>query len=198
MAKLYFYYSAMNAGKTTTLLQSSYNYHERGMRTLLLTPFVDNRYGRGKITSRIGLESDAETFDSTTDLFSLIAEDQATAPLDCVMIDEAQFLNRTQVFQLGRVCDELEIPVLTFGIRTDFQGEPFEGSKYLLAWADNLKELKAICQCGRKATMVLRRNAAGNVVRDGEQVSIGGNDKYVSMCRQHFNEAFYPPVQEQV
>jgi len=190
MSKLYFYYSSMNAGKTTTLLQSSYNYQERGMGTLLLTPRVDNRFGEGRITSRIGLAAPATPFDASTDLFELAREASAN-PIHCVMVDEAQFLTRDQVFQLGRVCDELQLPVLTFGIRTDFQGEPFEGSKYLLAWADNLKEIKAICQCGRKATMVLRIDTEGKVVRTGAQVEIGGNDHYVSMCRAHFTEAFY-------
>jgi thymidine kinase len=191
MAKLYFYYSAMNAGKTTTLLQSSYNYHERGMNTLLLTPRVDDRHGTSQITSRIGLAADAVTFGYDCDLYTLIDEAHRDTEIHCVMVDEAQFLTRTQVFQLGCVCDQIRIPVLTFGIRTDFQGEPFEGSKYLLAWADNLKEIKAICKCGRKATMVLRIDESGRVVRAGEQVAIGGNDRYVSVCREHFNEAFY-------
>ncbi len=191
MSKLYFYYSAMNAGKTTTLLQSSYNYHERGMQTFLLTPAMDNRFGTGQITSRIGLKAPANMFEPETDLFLMIQEHLQSEPVDCVMVDEAQFLSRDQVFQLCRVCDELKIPVLTFGIRTDFQGEPFEGSKYLMAWADSLREIKAICGCGRKATMVLRIDEQGNVVRDGAQVDIGGNDRYVSMCRQHFVEAYY-------
>lgn len=191
MSKLYFYYSAMNAGKTTTLLQSSYNYQERGMKTFLLTPALDNRFGTGQITSRIGLKAPANTFEPETDLFLMIEEHLKSEPVDCVMVDEAQFLSREQVFQLCRVCDELKIPVLTFGIRTDFQGEPFEGSKYLMAWADSLREIKAICRCGRKATMVLRIDEAGAVVRDGAQVDIGGNDRYVSMCREHFAEAYY-------
>ncbi|MCB1691122.1 MAG: thymidine kinase [Pseudomonadales bacterium] len=191
MAKLYFYYSSMNAGKTTTLLQSSYNYQERGMETLLLTPAIDDRYGAGRITSRIGLAAPATIFDRSEDLFVLIEKALAERPFHCVMVDEAQFLTRQQVFQLGLVCDRLKVPVLTFGIRTDFRGEPFEGSKYLLAWADNLKEIKAICRCGRKATMVLRLDENGLVVTAGDQVAIGGNDRYVSMCREHFNEAFY-------
>lgn len=191
MAKLYFYYSSMNAGKTTTLLQSSYNYQERGMETLLLTPLIDNRYGEGQITSRIGLKAPATTFGIDTNLFDLISASHRHKEFHCVMVDEAQFLTRSQVFELGRVCDELKVPVLTFGIRTDFQGEPFEGSKYLLAWADNVKEIKAICQCGRKATMVLRIDEAGRVVRSGEQVAIGGNDRYLSMCREHFVAAFH-------
>lgn len=191
MAKLYFYYSAMNAGKTTTLLQSSYNYNERGMDTMLLTPRIDDRFGPGLITSRIGLEAPAEVFDEQTDLFKLAETSNRASEIHCIMVDEAQFLTREQVFQLGLICDRLDIPVLAFGIRTDFQGEPFEGSKYLLAWADNLKEIKAICRCGRKATMVLRIDEDGIVVRDGAQVEIGGNDHYISMCREHFNEAFY-------
>lgn len=186
MAKLYFYYSSMNAGKSTALLQSSYNYRERGMHTLVLAPQLDDRYGVGKITSRIGLETDAEIFARDTDLLELIAEAHAKEPLHCVLIDEAQFLTREQVYQLGEVTDSLNIPVLAYGLRTDFQGEPFEGSKYLLAWSDNLKELKAICHCGRKATMVLRMDSEGRPVREGSQVEIGGNDKYVSMCRKHF------------
>jgi thymidine kinase len=156
MAKLYFYYSSMNAGKSTALLQSSYNYRERGMNTLVLTPHLDDRYGIGKVTSRIGLEANATSFRSDADLYELISARNDEEPLNCVLLDEAQFLTKEQVFQLGEVTDELDIPVLAYGIRTDFQGEPFPGSKYLLAWADNLKELKAICFCGNKATMVIR------------------------------------------
>jgi thymidine kinase len=190
MAKLYFYYSSMNAGKSTALLQSSYNYRERGMNTLILAPELDNRYGIGKVTSRIGLEAEATTFRPEHDLLEIVNKRLADAPLHCVLIDEAQFLTKDQVFQLGEVSDELNIPVLAYGLRTDFQGEPFEGSKYLLAWADNLKELKAICHCGSKATMVVRTDAAGNSIREGSQIEIGGNDKYVSMCRRHFKENF--------
>lgn len=186
MAKLYFYYSAMNAGKSTSLLQSSYNYQERGMRTFLLTPEIDSRFAVGKITSRIGLEADAATFNGTTNLFDLVSTEHNNEPLGCVMVDEAQFLSREQVIQLSKISDECNIPVLAYGLRTDFMGEPFEGSKYLLAWADNLKELKAICHCGRKATMVLRVDEAGNVASEGAQVEIGGNDRYVSVCRKHF------------
>jgi thymidine kinase len=191
MAKLYFYYSSMNAGKSTALLQSSYNYRERGMHTLILAPDLDDRYGTGKVTSRIGLESRATTFRSDDDLFKLIASLNDEEPLHCVLVDEAQFLTKEQVFQLGEVTDELNIPVLTYGIRSDFQGEPFEGSKYLLAWADNLKELKAICFCGSKATMVIRLDPDGNAVTQGSQVEIGGNDRYVSMCRKHFKENYF-------
>ena len=189
MAKLYFYYSSMNAGKSTSLLQSSYNYQERGMHTLLLTPAVDNRYQSGKVTSRIGLEAEAHSFSPEDNLLERVSEYHKEQPINCVMVDEAQFLNKIQVHQLGLVCDDLDIPVLAYGLRTDFLGEPFEGSKYLLAWADNLKEIKAICHCGRKATMVLRLDESGNVVSKGEQVFIGGNDQYVSVCRRHFNDA---------
>lgn len=192
MAKLYFYYSSMNAGKSTALLQSSYNYRERGMNTLVLAPRLDDRYGVGKVKSRIGIETDASTFDADTNLFELVQSSNAGEPLHCVLIDEAQFLTREQVFQLGEVTDKLRIPVLAYGLRTDFQGEPFEGSKYLLAWSDNLKEIKAICHCGTKATMVLRLDGDGNAVTEGSQVEIGGNDRYISMCRKHFKERFFP------
>ncbi len=191
MAKLYFYYSSMNAGKSTALLQSSYNYRERGMNTLVLAPNLDDRYGVGKVTSRIGLEAEATTFGQEDDLFEIANNAIADKPLHCVLIDEAQFLTKDQVFQLGEVTDKLNIPVLAYGLRTDFQGEPFEGSKYLLAWSDNLKELKAICDCGTKATMVIRLDEDGNVVTHGSQVEIGGNDRYLSMCRKHFKENFF-------
>ena len=188
MAKLYFYYSSMNAGKSTALLQSSYNYQERGMNTLILAPELDDRYGVGKVTSRIGLEAEALGFNPQDDLLTKIAESHANKELHCVLVDEAQFLTKEQVFQLGEVTDSLDIPVLAYGLRTDFQGEPFEGSKYLLAWSDNLKELKAICHCGAKATMVVRLDESGNPVKVGSQVQIGGNDRYVSMCRRHFKK----------
>lgn len=191
MAKLYYYYSSMNAGKSTALLQSSYNYRERGMNTLVLAPNFDDRYGVGKVTSRIGLETAATTFAVDEDLFKLISKQFNDGPLHCVLIDEAQFLTKEQVHQLGEVTDELNIPVLAYGLRTDFQGEPFEGSKYLLAWADNLKELKAICFCGSKATMVIRLAEDGNAITQGSQVEIGGNDRYVSMCRKHFKENYF-------
>jgi len=191
MAKLYFYYSSMNAGKSTALLQSSYNYKERGMHTLVLAPDLDDRYGVGQVTSRIGIAAAATIFRSDEDLLALIAASHAVAPLHCVLIDEAQFLTRQQVFQLSEVTDKLGIPVLAYGLRTDFRGEPFEGSKYLLAWSDNLNELKAICHCGRKATMVVRFDADGNAVREGSQIEIGGNDRYVSMCRKHFKEKLF-------
>ena len=191
MAKLYFYYSSMNAGKSTSLLQSSYNYKERGMNTLIMAPLLDNRFGGGKVSSRIGIEAEATTFGNETNLFDVIEASLKTEPLHCVLIDEAQFLTRDQVFQLTDVSDKLHIPVLAYGLRTDFQGEPFEGSKYLLAWADTLKELKAICHCGTKATMVLRLDGEGNAVTEGSQVEIGGNDRYISMCRKHFKEQFF-------
>ena len=182
----------MNAGKSTSLLQSSYNYKERGLNTLVMAPELDNRYGVGKVTSRIGLESDATTFKTEIDLYELILQQHQHKALNCILIDEAQFLTKEQVFQLGEVTDRLKIPVLAYGLRTDFQGEPFEGSKYLLAWADNLKELKAICHCGSKATMVVRLDENGSPIREGTQVQIGGNDSYISMCRKHFKENFYP------
>jgi thymidine kinase len=191
MAKLYFYYSSMNAGKSTSLLQSSYNYKERGMNTLVLAPKLDDRYGGGKVTSRIGIETEAVTFSSGDDLFDVVENANSNDPVHCVLIDEAQFLTRQQVFQVGEVTDRLNIPVLAYGLRTDFQGEPFEGSKYLLAWSDNLKELKAICHCGTKATMVVRLDQHGNAVREGSQIEIGGNDRYVSMCRRHFKEKYF-------
>ena len=191
MAKLYFYYSSMNAGKSTALLQSSYIYRERGMNTLVLAPQLDDRYGRGKVSSRIGLETEATTFGQEDDLLEIINKAIEDKPLHCILIDEAQFLTKDQVFQLGEATDKLNIPVLAYGLRTDFQGEPFEGSKYLLAWSDNLKELKAICDCGTKATMVIRLDEGGNVVTQGSQVEIGGNDRYISMCRKHFKENFF-------
>lgn len=191
MAKLYFYYSSMNAGKSTALLQSSYNYKERGMNTLVMTPRLDDRYGAGKVTSRIGIEAEATSFGRDDQLFEIVRSINAEQSLHCVLIDEAQFLTRDQVFELGDVTDKLNIPVLAYGLRTDFQGEPFEGSKYLLAWSDNLKEIKAICHCGSKAIMVIRLDGDGNAVTKGSQVEIGGNDRYISMCRKHFKEDFY-------
>jgi thymidine kinase len=191
MAKLYFYYSSMNAGKSTALLQSSYNYKERGMDTLILAPMLDDRYGAGKVTSRIGIDAEATIFRRDDDLYALVEGLHNQEKLHCVLIDEAQFLTRDQVFELSDVTDRLNIPVLAYGLRTDFQGEPFEGSKYLLAWSDNLKELKAICHCGSKAIMVLRMDGDGNAVMEGSQVEIGGNDRYISMCRKHFKSEFY-------
>lgn len=188
MAKLYFYYSAMNAGKSTVLLQSSYNYRERGMRTLLLTPEIDTRDGAGWINSRIGLRAEAQTFATIEDLFQLTTKEHDKEPVDCVLLDEAQFLTRRQVEQLCDVADKLEIPVLAYGLRTDFRGDLFEGSQYLLAWADTLHEIKTICHCGRKATMVLRIGPDGEPVKDGSQVEVGGNERYHSVCRLHHKE----------
>ncbi len=188
MAKLYFYYSSMNAGKTTALLQSSYNYRERGMNTLLLTAAIDDRYGTGRIKSRIGLEAKAHVFSPEIDLFEYVREKTVSGKLDCVLIDEAQFMTKDHVFQISEVTDKLHIPVLAFGLRTDFMGNLFEGSQALLAWADELKELKTICHCGKKATMVVRLDEKNRPIREGSQIVIGGNDRYVSMCRRHFKE----------
>ncbi|MDO9949178.1 thymidine kinase [Glaesserella parasuis] len=188
MAKLYFYYSAMNAGKSTTLLQSSYNYQERGMNTLVYTAAIDDRYGVGKVSSRIGISQDARLFKNDSNLFDEITAYIADEKLHCILIDEAQFLTRQQVYQLTEVVDKLKIPVLCYGLRTDFQSELFEGSRYLLAWADQLEELKTICYCGRKAGFVIRMNEKGEAVKDGEQIQIGGNDSYLSVCRLHYKE----------
>lgn len=186
MAKLYFYYSAMNAGKSTYLLQSSYNYQERNMNTLLFTAAIDDRYGEGRIQSRIGLMAEATVFANTDNLLTITEQTLQRKPIHCVMVDESQFLTKQQVYQLGEIADQLHIPVLAFGIRTDFKGELFEGSQYLLAWADNLNEIKTVCHCGRKASMVLRVDAKGYAIKEGSQVEIGGNDRYVSVCRKHF------------
>lgn len=187
MAKLHFYYSAMNAGKTTTLLQSSYNYQERGMDTLIFTPAIDDRFKQGRVTSRIGLDSDAVMFSSSTDIQAEARHHCLGNPkICCVLVDEAQFLTKSQVYQLCQVADDMNLPVLAYGLRTDFQGEPFEGSLYLLAWADLLIEIKTICHCGRKATMNMRITADGKPEREGEQVEIGGNARYVSVCRHHY------------
>lgn len=187
MAKLYFYYSAMNAGKTTTLLQSSYNYKERGMETMLFIPKIDDRYAVGQITSRIGLNSEAIPFDPFFNFFVYTRKNKDKySKLACVLIDEAQFLTKEQVFQLAKIADDLRIPVLTYGLRTDFKGELFEGSRYLLAWAEELIEIKTICHCGSKATMNARLDGAGQFVKDGKQIDIGGNEKYIALCRKHF------------
>ncbi|MDO4627331.1 MAG: thymidine kinase [Pasteurellaceae bacterium] len=189
MAKLYFYYSTMNAGKSTTLLQSAYNYQERGMHTLLYTAAIDDRFGVGKITSRIGISMPAQLFAPDNNLFTEIKTYYDQQPLHCVLIDEAQFLTKQQVYQLSDVVDQLNIPVLCYGLRTDFQANLFEGSQYLLAWADQLEELKTICHCGRKANFVLRLNEQGCVVSTGEQIQIGGNQHYVSVCRRHYKQS---------
>jgi thymidine kinase len=190
MSKVYFYYSAMNAGKSTVLLQSSYNYRERGMRTLLFMPAMDTRAGQGRIESRIGLAADAVALHPEDDVLELVRAALGETPVACVLVDEAQFLTRAQVGQVTDVADILRIPVLCYGLRTDFQGRLFPGSAELLAAADNLIELKTICHCGRKATMNLRVGADGKAVTQGAQVEIGGNDRYVAMCRRHFKEAF--------
>jgi thymidine kinase len=189
MAKLYFYFSAMNAGKSTVLLQSAHNYQERGMQTLLLTAALDNRYAVGQISSRIGISAEAQLFDKETNIFQSIKETLETQKIDCILIDESQFLTKEQVYALTEIVDLLNIPVLAFGIRTDFKGELFEGSQALLAWSDKLVELKTVCHCGRKATMVIRVDTEGNPVLEGAQVEIGGNNRYLSVCRKHFKEA---------
>lgn len=187
MAKLYFYYSAMNAGKTTTLLQSAHNYHERGMRTLILTPKLDDRHGQGVVASRIGLRAIGRIFENGDDIEMLVRQDIAEqGALHCVLVDEAQFLSKRQVWQLTEVVDRLDIPALAYGLRTDFRGELFEGSQYLLAWADHLTEIKTICHSGRKATMVVRVDEQGRALTEGPQVQIGGNERYVSVSRIEF------------
>ncbi|MEJ7747471.1 MAG: thymidine kinase [Luteimonas sp.] len=189
MAKLYFYYSAMNAGKTTTLLQSAHNYRERGMRVMILTPKLDDRGGSGTVASRIGLSAEGIAFDRNDDLERRVRVDiAANGKLDCVLVDEAQFLSRSQVWQLGEVVDALHIPVLCYGLRTDFRGELFAGSQYLLAWADELTEIKTICHSGKKATMTVRVDDQGLAVQDGPQVEIGGNERYVSVSRAEFKK----------
>ena len=192
MAKLYFYYSAMNAGKSTTLLQAAHNYEERGMRVLLYTPEIDDRAGVGVISSRIGLRRDVTSFPSDFDLFVDVRRQAVVAPVHCVFIDEAQFLSATQVLQLTLVCDRLNVPVLCYGLRTDFRGEPFEGSKYLLAWADELGEIKTICHSGKKATMNARLDQDGNRVIAGEQIAIGLN--YVAVSRKEFDLSLVSPI----
>ncbi len=189
MAQLYFYYSAMNAGKSTTLLQSSFNYQERGMNPLIYTAAMDDRYQVGKVTSRIGLYADAELYDQNDDIYISVSIIHHEKKVDCVLIDESQFLTQEQVYQITEVVDKLHIPVLCYGLRTDFRGELFEGSKHLLAWADKLVELKTVCHCGRKANRVIRTDINGHAVADGEQIVIGGDDKYESVCRMHYKEA---------
>ncbi|HPF71985.1 MAG: thymidine kinase [Rhodanobacteraceae bacterium] len=189
MAKLYFYYSAMNAGKTTNLLQSAYNYAERGMRTLILTPQLDDRYGQGVVASRIGLKADGRIFDREDDLEAIVAHDiEHNGELGCVLVDESQFLTKRQVWQLSEVVDRLNVPVLAYGLRTDFRGELFEGSQYLLAWADSIDEIKTICHSGKKATMVVRVDEHGRAITEGPQVEIGGNERYVSVSRPEFKK----------
>ncbi len=189
MAKLYFNYSTMNAGKSTLLLQASHNYRERGMRTLLLTARHDDRAGEGRIASRIGIAEPAETYGPEDDLFALIAARQAAAPVACALVDEAQFLTPAQVWQLADAADDLDVPVMAYGLRVDFRGELFPGSAALLALSDSLREVRTICHCGRKAAMVARMDPSGRAVTEGAQVEIGGNDRYVSLCRRHWREA---------
>jgi thymidine kinase len=189
MAKLHFHFSTMNAGKSTLLLQASYNYIERGMATCLLTARLDDRAGEGRIASRIGIAAEADTFDAATDLFALIAARVAGGPLACALVDEAQFLTEAQVWQLARAVDDLDLPVMCYGLRTDFRGRLFPGSAALLALADEMREVRTICHCGRKATMVVRKDASGRALVDGAQVQIGGNETYESLCRRHWREA---------
>lgn len=186
MAKLYFNYSSMNAGKSTILLQASHNYRERGMRTILLTAAFDSRAGIGRIASRIGIRSEAELFSADDDLFDLIETEHERDPVSCVLVDEAQFLSKDQVWQLAMVADDLGVPVMCYGLRTDFRGELFPGSAALLAIADSLREIRTICHCGRKATMVVRQDETGQVMAEGAQVQIGGNETYVPLCRRHW------------
>ncbi|MBC7145725.1 MAG: thymidine kinase [Thioclava marina] len=189
MAKLYFHYSTMNAGKSTILLQASYNYIERGMQTLLVTAKLDDRAGDGQIASRIGIGAKASCFTGETDMFEMIKSRLDRGPCACVFVDEAQFLSETQVWQLARAVDDLRVPVMCYGLRVDFQGKLFPGSAALLALADEMREVRTICHCGKKATMVVRMGEGGQALRDGDQVQIGGNETYVSLCRRHWREA---------
>ncbi len=189
MAKLYFNYSTMNAGKSTILLQASYNYNEGGMDTYLITARLDDRAGAGKIASRIGIDAPSDRFAPQSDLFEMIRTRQGKGRIACVFIDEAQFLSKAQVWQLARAVDDLGVPVMCYGLRVDFMGELFPGSAALLAWADEMREVRTICHCGKKATMVVRQDESGRVLTGGEQVQIGGNESYVSLCRRHWREA---------
>ena len=189
MAKLYFQYSTMNAGKSTLLLQASHNYHERGMKTYLITAGFDKRAGNRKIGSRIAIASDADTFDNKENMFQKIELRLEKGPCSCVFIDEAQFLSEEQVWQLARVVDDLKVPVMCYGLRVDFQGKLFPGSAALLALADEMREIRTICHCGKKATMVIRQDENGNAIKDGVQIQIGGNETYISLCRLHWREA---------
>ncbi|MBF9034202.1 thymidine kinase [Rhodobacterales bacterium HKCCE2091] len=189
MAKLYFHYSTMNAGKSTLLLQASYNYVERGMQTYLLTATFDDRAGRGRIGSRIGISAEADTYTTADDLFGMIEARMAAGPCACVLVDEAQWLSKEQVWQLARAVDDLGVPVMCYGLRVDFRGELFPGSAALLALADEMREVRTICHCGRKATMVIRVDESGRALTEGAQIEVGGNDRYISLCRRHFREA---------
>ena len=192
MAKLYFSYSTMNAGKSTLLLQASHNYRERGMRTVLFIAAFDDRGGQGRIASRIGLGSEAHTFRPEDNLYEVLESLKAEGEIACAFVDEAQFLTEEQVWQLARVADRLKIPVMTYGLRTDFRGKLFTGSQALLALADELREVRTICHCGRKATMVVRMDGQGQVIREGAQIEVGGNEKYVSYCRRHWDDVMHP------
>lgn len=189
MAKLYFHYSTMNAGKSTLLLQAAHNYREMGMATYLITAQFDNRAGEGRIASRIGIGEAADTFAPGEDMFAKLSARLARGPVACVFIDEAQFLSKDQVWQLARAVDDLKVPVMAYGLRVDFQGNLFPGSAALLAWADEMREVRTICHCGKKATMVIRRGPDGRALTQGEQVVIGGNETYVSLRRRHWREA---------
>lgn len=189
MAKLYFNYSTMNAGKSTVLLQASHNYRERGMDTYLITAAIDGRSGQGRIASRIGISAQADTFRPEDDVFAMVRDRLDQGPVACVFVDEAQFLSETQVWQLARAVDDLNVPVLAYGLRVDFQGKLFPGSAALLALADEMREVRTICKCGRKATMVIRQDENGRAITEGAQVQIGGNETYVSVCRRHWREA---------
>ena len=186
MAALHFIYSTMNAGKSTALLQASHGYRERGLETMVFTSSKDDRYGESEVVSRVGLRSPAHTYSESDNILKMVHDENERHELSCILIDEAQFLTKDQVKQLGKIVDELKITVMAFGIRTDFQGELFEGSKYLLAWADKLKELRAVCHCGNKATMIVRVSEDGSIMRSGDQVEIGGNERYLSLCRKCF------------
>jgi len=186
MAALHFIYSTMNAGKSTALLQASHGYRERGLETMVFTSSKDDRYGESEVVSRVGLRSPAHTYSESDNILKMVHDENEKHELSCILIDEAQFLTKDQVKQLGKIVDELKITVMAFGIRTDFQGELFEGSKYLLAWADKLKELRAVCHCGNKATMIVRVSEDGSIMRSGDQVEIGGNERYLSLCRKCF------------
>lgn len=189
MAKLYFHYSTMNAGKSTALLQAAYNYREGGMVPYLITARLDNRAGKARIASRIGIGEEADTFAPGEEMFEKLKSRFATGPVACVFIDESQFLTRDQVWQLARAVDDLGVPVMCYGLRVDFQGNLFPGSAALLAWADEMREVRTICACGKKATMVIRRGPDGRALKDGDQVQIGGNETYVSLCRRHWRQA---------
>ncbi|MEX0349031.1 MAG: thymidine kinase [Paracoccaceae bacterium] len=189
MAKLYFNYSTMNAGKSTVLLQASHNYRERGMQTYLMTAAIDGRAGQGRIASRIGISADADIFTTSDDVFAMIGQQMERGRIACVFVDEAQFLTPDQVWQLARAVDDLVVPVLAYGLRVDFQGKLFPGSATLLALADEMREVRTICKCGSKATMVIRQDDQGNAITEGAQVQIGGNETYVSLCRKHWREA---------